>query len=324
MLLDLGLTSETPASEFIKMFKLAEKGGFNCLWIGEDLEKPYDIFVQASIALLRTSLKVGTGITSIYFRNITNIARAAAGLHEIGRNRFRLGIGVGGIQALKKLGISPRKPLSAMREATFLLRKIWNGETITFKSEKFQLKNYYPRFGLKQKIPIFFGVRGLKMLELAGEIADGVILSGPKTYLQKAIEIVKTNARKAGRTENDVNLIVWIPTILISKREELEFAREVVTVVLADTPRNVLNMSKIDVEAVMEIKNTLKRGLNIAARLVTEEMLNDVVFYGDPQELCSSMRSLEKYGINEIVFGPPFGINKENAISKIARTWRRN
>jgi hypothetical protein len=85
------------------------------LWIGEDMDELHDVFVQASFALLNSSLIIGIGITSIFFRNISNIARAATSLYEIGKiennERFRLGIGVGGIQVLSKMNIRIKKPI---------------------------------------------------------------------------------------------------------------------------------------------------------------------------------------------------------------------
>jgi 5,10-methylenetetrahydromethanopterin reductase len=312
----------------MKILNLAKKLKFKCLWIGEDMDELHDVFVQASFALLNSSLIIGIGITSIFFRNISNIARAATSLYEIGKiennERFRLGIGVGGIQVLSKMNIQIKKPLSAMRYATFLLRKIWSGEIITFNSEAFRLKSYYARYGLGQRIPIYFGVRGPKMLSLAGELANGVILSGPKTYLKKAVEIIKESIKKAGRSENDVNIVVWVPTILILREKDLELAKNVVAFVLADTPETVLKMSKINMEIVKNIQETcMRKGIDSAAKLVTNELLDEMVFYGDALKLCESFISIEKYGINEIVFGPPFGTNKEFAITQIAKTWRK-
>jgi len=328
MLLNIGITSKASSIEFMKILSLAEKWKFNCLWIGEDIDKLHDVFVQASFALLNSSLTVGIGITSVFFRNIANIARAAASLCEIGKTdsneRFRLGIGIGGIQILSRMKIPIKKPLSTIRYATFLLRKIWNGEFITFNSEIFHLKNYYARYGLKQKIPIYFGVRGPKMLSLAGELADGIILSGPKAYLEKAIKIVKKGIKKAKRSEKDINIVVWIPTILSLRKKDLELAKKIVVFVLADMPETVFEMSKIDIGTVKNIQKAyINEGLNSAIKLITDELLNEMIFYGDALELCESFLSMGKYGVNEVVFGPPFGVNKKLAIAQVAKTWRK-
>jgi len=324
MLLDLGVTSQISTEAFAIVLRLAEKGNYHRLWIGEDIDKPHDVFVQASQALLESHLNVGVGITSIYMRNISNIARAAASLAETGNSRFTLGIGIGGIQNLTEMGITPKKPVQTMREATLLLRRIWKGETITFDSVSFHLKSYFARFGLGQRIPIYFGVRGPRLLELAGEVADGVIISGPKSYVKEAVETVRNGIRKSGRREKDVNLVVWIPTILTQQTKDLELARRVVAFVLADTPRSVLHMSRIKVETAQEVQKTrAQEGIDAATALVTDEMLDDMIFHGSARELCESFLSLEDYGVGEVAFGPPFGVDWQSAIDQVAKAWRK-
>ena len=325
MLLDLGITSEMLTKDFGKILSLATNDVFNCIWIGEDIDKPHDIFVQASYALMKTSLNVGTGIASIYARNLTNIARASSCLNEVGNERFRLGIGVGGHQTLKKMGITAEKPVRTMREAVFLIRRFWRGETVTFENGTvFHLNSYSPRYGLGQKIPIYIGVRGPRMLRLAGEIADGVILSGPTTYLDKAVKLVHEGARRAGRNTKDINVVVWIPTMLTTGKEDLDRARKVVAFVLADTPESVIELSGLSLRTLEDIHEEYSRGgVEFAANHVTREILEDMILCGTAKELCDSFLALEKIGANEVVFGPPFGADRESAITQIARAWRK-
>ncbi len=322
MLLSLGITSSISSADFTRMLDLAEKNKFECLWIGDDINRPSDVFVQASVALLRTSVKVGIGITSIYVRNVSNLARAAVSLYEIGNSNFRLGIGVGGLQILARMGISTKKPLSAMREATSLLRKIWNGERVTIESDTFHLKDYYVSYGLGQKIPIYFGVRGPKMLELAGEVADGVILSGPKTYLKRAIHTIRKGSKKSNRREEEIRIVVWLPTVLGAGRENLELAKRVVAVVLADMPATVLRMSRVNPEVVKDVREAFAlEGIESATAQVTDEIVDDMIFHGSAHELCDSFLTLEDYGVNEVVFGPPYGAHRKLAVSEIATAW---
>jgi alkanesulfonate monooxygenase SsuD/methylene tetrahydromethanopterin reductase-like flavin-dependent oxidoreductase (luciferase family) len=273
---------------------------------------------------METEMKVGTGITSIFVRNVSNIARAAVALNELGNGRFRLGLGVGGLQNLAKMGVAVEKPLSEMRDATHILRKIWNGEHVTFNSRLFRLEDYYNSYASGQRIPVFFGVRGERMLRLAGSIADGVILSGPKTYLEKAVGFVKEGSRKAGKHEDKMEIVVWNPTILSSEDKDLVEARKVAVIIVSDFPEAVLNYSKLDLEDIRRIRETyVIEGLFSACKLITDEILEEILFYGEPSELCESFLSLKKIGATEIVFGPPFGSDKEQAIRRVAGAWRK-
>jgi len=297
----------------------------NCIWIREALNTQRDVFTVTSIILLETSrIKVGIGITSPLVRNISTIARASATLSQMGRGRFRLGLGVGGLQSLANLGLDAARPSALMRDAATLLRRIWRGETVTFTSDRFRLSNYYARYKLSFATPIYFGVRSPKLLELAGEIADGVILSGPKRYIKKGVTIVNQGLRKRRRRGKSFRFVVWVPTVIADRHSDLALAREAVATVLADTPEVVLDMADIAPERVRTIKTMMAEiGVKGASRIVAEDLLQEVAIFGSPEEVALDLRSLEDYGIDEAVFGPPYGREPAKAIREVAQTWKR-
>ena len=307
--------------------QLAEKSGFNTLWIGEDIDKPRDIFTLTSIVLLQTrTIRVGIGITSPLIRNVSTIARAAVTLAEMGdTERFVLGLGVGGLQDLGKLGIEVRQPTAMLRDVVNLLRSIWKGEAVTFESNYFQLERYSPRFAADYDIPIFFGVRGPKLLELAGEIADGAIISGPKRYLAKAVELVKKGIEKRGKQGRAFQIVVWMPTILTEKKTDVALAKQAVAIVLADTAPSVVEMAELDAAKVEGIKQAFQRGgLDKAASMVTDELLQETAIHGNAEQLCHKFEGVEKkLGADEVVFGPPYGVNRQEAMMRFAETWKR-
>jgi 5,10-methylenetetrahydromethanopterin reductase len=269
---------------------------------------------------------VGIGITSPLIRNISSIARAVVTLTEIGGDdRFILGLGVGGLQDLAKLGLTVEKPSVLLRDAVNLLRRVWRGETVTYKGEHFQLEHYHARYGLGYQIPIYLGVRGPKLLELAGEIADGAILSGPKNYLTKAVDQVKKGMRRSEKPERAFKLVVWVPTMVTETKQDVNLVKKIVAIVLADTPTNVLEMAELDTEKVTGIKKAFQRfGVEKAARLVTEELIRETTIHGSSQQICDAFESLEDLGVDEVVFGPPYGANRERAMRQLAEAWRRH
>jgi len=326
MLLDIGVTDGMQLRQITRLSKLAQRMSINRLWIGEDMAGAYDVFTVASIILLQSSsVNVGIGITSPLIRNISTIARASVSLAEIGGDkRFRLGLGVGGLQDLAKLGITLKNPERLMRNATTLLKSMWNGEKLSFKDSNFVLENYYNGYGLGYDIPIYFGVRGPKLLKLAGEIADGVILSGPKTYLQKAVKLVSSSIRKSPQPTRNFQFVVWIPTMLIEKPKDLNIVKRTVAFVLADTPRKVVEMAELNQDRVENIKKTFRdHGLEKALQLVTRDLIEEATIHGNSRQICDAFKSFEKLGVQEVIFGPPYGANPEAAVTKLAKTWSR-
>ena len=161
-------------------------------------------------------------------------------------------------------------------------------------------------------------------MKLAGEVADGVIISGPRRYIEKATALVREGLeRRRERPPNTFDIVVWVPTILIRHGEDLNLARETVALVAADAPKQIIEMAEIDREKVQAVHEAVfKFGVKEAARLVTEDLLKDFSLYGDEEQICQSFRSLAKYGVNKVVFGPPYGRDWRNAAIDVVGAWR--
>ncbi|RLI30311.1 MAG: hypothetical protein DRO46_00730 [Candidatus Hecatellales archaeon] len=320
--LSLGLTSAMPSEWLDWSFRRCEALGFQGLWIGEDIGRPGEIFTLTGLAVLSTAgIPVGIGLTSPFIRNLSTLARAAYSLHEASKGRFRLGLGVGGKKDLESLGVKVDKPLKAMREALTLLRSLWKGESLTFQSEFFQFKNYKAKF--KAEIPVFLGARGEKMLRLAGEEADGALVSGPRGYLEKALAFSREGLNCTLTQPKKLVKVAWLPTILTTSEEDLTLARKVAATILLDTPSKVFAYSKMDLGKVEEVKRVAASSLREAASLVDRETLEALTVYGDSEEVCSKLRELAALGFDEVVFGPPYGKNWEKAVEEVAKAWLR-
>lgn len=321
MNLSIGITTSASFEKVNWLTSFSDEMNVYGIWVGEDIDSLHDVFTLVSIFLLKTkSTKVGIGITSPLIRNISTIARASAGLRELDhKERFMLGLGIGGLQDLAKKGLVADKPLQIIKDAANLLRRIWLGEKVTSVG-RFNLNNYSAKCDFN--IPIYFGARGPKLLELAGEMADGVIISGPRSYIERATSIVKEGLKRRTLDKN-FTTVVWVPTILIKDGKGIEMAREVVAIVVADTPKRVLELCKIDEEKAQKVRNAvLKLGVKEASKLVDEELIRDFSIFGDAQEVCKDFLSLGKYGVDEAVFGPPYGLSWKDSIESVVREWR--
>lgn len=318
MHLSLGITTSSSVEKIAWLNSLAEERRLHGIWIGEDIDRLNDVFTMTSLTLLETTTPiVGVGITSLLIRNISTIARAALTLHELSPGRFRLGLGIGGLQDLaKKTSLFPAK---ALQEAVNLLRKIWSKKKVSSEG-LFPLNGYEVR-GVAE-VPVFFGVRGPRLLKLAGELADGVILSGPKSYIKKAVGLVKEGLKKRHESSRKFTVVVWVPTVLVLRREDLALARETVAVVSADIPEKVLEMSNVNEEKVRAVREVLlKEGIRKASGLVTGELLEEFSVAGSASEVCQELRSFGKNGVEEVVFGPPYGADWKASITALSEAW---
>jgi len=322
--LDLGVTTGMQLTEILGLSELAENVNIKNVWVGDDITGAHEVFsVTTSILLKNKDMNVGIGITSPLIRNISTIARASTTLAQIaGDKRFRLGLGIGGLQELNKLGITLRNPVSMLREASILLHRIWNRETVTFESGHFKLSHYRSAVRVGYPIPVFLGIRGPRLLTLAGEIADGAILSGPKTYLKKAVSMVRNSIAKSGRSEKDFAFVAWLPTMVTQKPSDIRLVKQIAAYVLSDTPQNVVDMAELDSVRVETLKKTYqRRGIASAANLINEALLDEVAVCGDVRQICEGFQAFRKMRFQEVVFGPPYGAKPRAALSAVADAW---
>lgn len=318
--LSFGITTSYPIKLGHYMASTAERYGIRSIWIGDDIGGPHDVYSYTSLILSASSkLNVGIGIVSPFYYNISTIARSSATIVELHGERFRLGLGVGGLKALEDRGITPTRVVDGLREAVEALKTIFKGETVSLDTFHFKLFNYslWNRF----RIPIYLGVRGPKLLRLASKIADGVILSGPKAYLEETSKVFR-NA-KASR---DFKLTGWFPTVLLDKDGSSipSYAAKVVAMVAADTPNRVLEATGIDVGKVEQIRQglSLKRWDRVI-ELINEEFADLFLFYGSPSSLMSKFEEWARSNrVDEMVYGPPYGLNPEKSLKEVASTWR--
>jgi 5,10-methylenetetrahydromethanopterin reductase len=162
-------------------------------------------------------LRVASGVLPIWTRNPAVIAASFSSMWELGgkvdgRGRVMLGLGAWWEPIASRVGVKMSRPLKAMRENIEAIRQLLTMETVTYQGEFVNLENvsldvvYGDRS--PRDIPIYLGATGPKMLELAGEICDGVCLNYGVSvdYVKRAIALVEKGAQKAGKTIQDVDL----------------------------------------------------------------------------------------------------------------------
>ena len=190
----------------------AEELGYSTVWVTDDrLQK--DVFgVLAAIALSTSKLRLGPGVTNPYSRHPALIATAIATLDELSGGRAVLGLGAGGTNH-RALGVRREAPVAALAEAIELIRGLLAGREVSLAGRVVQAEaarlDFVP---LRSAIPLYLGARGPRMLELAGELADGVIVGNVASAdgWSHALERVAVGANRAGRQLEDVGLTAWV------------------------------------------------------------------------------------------------------------------
>ena len=124
------LNAEYEPNELIQLGRLAEDLGYCHLWY-TDIRLFRECFIGlAALAGNTSRIALGPGVTDPYSRHPAVTAATMATLDELTGGRAVLGLGLGGT-SFKELGITVSKPLTALREAVDVIRRLWRGEEVT-------------------------------------------------------------------------------------------------------------------------------------------------------------------------------------------------
>lgn len=160
---------------FAAMVREIEDLGFDHLWITDSSLHARNCYVTLAMAALHSAhLRLGTAVTNPLTRHPAITAAAIASVDELSGGRAVLGIGTGD-RPLLALGLKP-SPLADLEAAVVAMRSLWRGDEVDVEAGSFSLHEAKLRFAARADIPVFVSASGPRTLELAGRLADGVIV----------------------------------------------------------------------------------------------------------------------------------------------------
>lgn len=275
--------------------RYAEEKGFEAVWQAESRLVRDAIVPMAAYAAVSDQIKIGSGVINNWTRNIGLLAATFLTLDDLAPDRIICGIGAWWDPLAKNVGIDRRKPLTAMRETVEVLRRLLNLERVTFHGEfhhvdGIELDVVHGRRE-PRNVPIMIGATGPKMMELTGEISDGVVLNYcvPPEYNHGALEALQAGAKHSGRTLEDLDrpqLVVC--SVDHDEDRALDTSRELLTQYLAQQP-HIAKASGVSNDVVAEIQSILgwpatHEQIQKAKHLVPDELVTRITASGTPDQ----------------------------------------
>ena len=200
---------DQPLEAVCELAVAAEDAGFSDVWLPDHYFLRDVYAAQALIATRTTSVRLATGIAAIQLRHPALIASAAATIAECSGGRAVIGIGPGGHEFPSQFGMRPRSPLTMLREAVAIIRQLTSGPA-SFRGEYFSADGSELGWRIDPP-PIFLSARGPRMLELAGEIADGIIVHGVhRDFIDYVGARVAHGAARSGRDPGECKIAVML------------------------------------------------------------------------------------------------------------------
>ena len=185
----------------------AEAAGCESVWVIEDYDS-WEAFATLGFLAARTRrVQLGISVTVPYVRNVAMLAAAAATLDRFSQGRLILGLGRSLPEMLAQAGLSQDAPLTTLRDTIEALRALWTGAATTLTRRTLTLNQVEMEVTpARSHTPIILGTQGPRGLELAGQSADGVVLSSfaGTTFVKRAVATLREAANAAGRAASDV------------------------------------------------------------------------------------------------------------------------
>ncbi|MEM4092762.1 MAG: LLM class flavin-dependent oxidoreductase [Conexivisphaerales archaeon] len=302
--LALLMSDKNTIREEIDFARYAEQQGFESLWFGETRLAREAIVPMAAVAACTEKIKLGTGVVNNWTRNVGLMALTFTSLYDLAPNRIILGIGAWWEPLASKLGVKRVKPLKAMREYVTTLKRLFTLRPVTYHGEFVNVEDVMIdiEYGdmTARNVPVYIGATGFKMLELAGEIGDGVVLNylvSPDYNLQ-AVEAIKKGAKKVGRRLDNIErpqLIVVSMDYDIDRA--MEISKKYLALYLGQEP-HLMKASGVPGSLIKDINEALggwpakPGGLERAKELVPDQIIDTLTVTGTPED-CR--RKVKKY-----------------------------
>jgi coenzyme F420-dependent glucose-6-phosphate dehydrogenase len=285
----------------------AEAQGFDSVFVSDHLQPwrhegghaPAALPWLGAVAASTERVVLGTSVLTPTFRyHPAVVAQAFATLGCLAPGRIILGVGSGESLNEVPLGIvwpDGKERFARLKEAAALIRRLWTEERVTFEGTYYRTDRATVYDRPEQPVPLYIGASGPSATRLAGRVADGFITTsgkGRSLYTDTLLPAVREGAEKAGRTVDDLDLMIEVK---VSFDPDHERAR-------ADTRYwGALALSpdeKTGVEDPIEMQR-------LADELPIERTASRWIVSSDPDEHAAKVAEYLDMGFKHLVFHAP-------------------
>jgi len=295
---------------FVDLCRQAEALGYDQIWCANH-KLHRDLYVTLTAAAMATrKTQVGTFIADLYSLHPALVAAAAATADELSGGRVILLLGTGGAN-FKEVALERSRPLRTMEEGIEIIRRLFQGETVTFRGQVFSTHEARLQFPVRRDLPIWVATRGDRMYELAGRVADGVMIATYATPpgVRHALGLIERGARAAGRTMKDLTLLTRVDvSVGSSSKEARDAVKPMIAMFLMGSypDQQFIRHSGLQVpDELLEVMKAKNEALSLASgHLVPEEFVDAFAWAGTPDEVARQVAAVVSLGIPNICIMP--------------------
>jgi len=308
----IAFQSDKRPEEYIELARLAERGGFDVISVYHDLLFQPAVYPLLLMAQATERVRLGPAALNPFTLHPVEIAGQIAALDAVSRGRAYLGLVRG--SWLEALGIETRRPLTAIREAVEVIRRLLALDESGFAGERFSLApgarlRYEP---VRSQVPLMIGTWGVRVAAYAGEVATELKIGG--TANPDFVPVMRS------RLGNDrVRIVVGAVTVV---DEDAAAARQLAKEEAALYFPVVAGLDptlEVPAGLVEEVRPLVDAGEREAAgRLIPDRLLDRLAFAGTPEQVARQAAALYEAGAARVEFGTPHGLTPRRGVELLA------
>ena len=299
-----------------------EEAGFDQVWVGNDLFGEPGVISLASIAMSTSRIKFGSAVMDPVSLHPVQVAMIASGLQDLSDGRFLLGLGAGSDVFFDWAGITPPKPVVRTRQAVLAIRQLLAGGSPA--DIEGVAEGWKPQAKLRfaRPTPIYVGAMGPRMLEMAGQLADGALpLCLPPRHVYGVMDQIRLGAEKAGRSLADLDIAACVWCSIGDDRDDARrMLAKHIALYSGSLSADALAANGLDPEEFARTQELMLAGrVDEAVASVTDSMLQ-LGIVGGVEDVIEQCGALIDAGVRHISFGPPLGTSEMESVRLLGKS----
>ena len=283
----------------------AVAAGVSNLWMAEHLGYREAFVTAMGFRMNDPKAMVIPTAVSPYLWHPTPTTMSLATLAEVGSGPVGIAVATGNPMFLDESGKGVIKPIRAVKEFSETLRQLWAGGPVHYEGIFFQLSGAQLGFQPPQPLVIYIAAIGPQMLQLAGRIGDGVVLSAGLSpdYCSTSIKVVSAAAEKTGRDPSQLKKAAYVIfAVSDDGKSAVSTAKSKLTFLLRNKAlRENIEKTGIPVDQDKIIDAISRRAMEDAENLVSDDAVEAFTISGTPKNCIDRLEAFYASGIEEPV-----------------------
>ncbi|MYE25421.1 MAG: LLM class F420-dependent oxidoreductase [Gammaproteobacteria bacterium] len=269
--------------------------------------------------------RLGTAIVPMQTRDPLLLAMMAASLQQLAPEGFVLGLGTSTPIIVEDWHATPwgDSPLSLTRECVDITRRLLDGERVTTESGRWRYRRAQLARPPERRVPIYLAALNDRMLELAGEVADGVILNFvTMADVRHARVRLQAGADRAGRSLDNFEVVVFFRATETESYEAVQdrYRSELFTYAMAPVYRRMFARAGFE-EACLEVARLWgDRQRQEALEAVPEALIRERTLIGTADEMQARLADYAAAGVSTALVTPVAAPGRDEYIADCTRT----